>query len=144
VGISYKIDNEKGITYVLWDGIVTADQFLAHVRKLLSEPGWPSHTKQHLVDLNNLNVMSSSALDEATIEEATKLYLSDISKIGGLRVAIVAHEAFMSAKTFERLISKYHLITVIVFASLETACAWFGEDTTETRRKLKELKELTS
>jgi hypothetical protein len=31
MSIVYRIDKEKGLTVVLWEGVVTADEFLAHV-----------------------------------------------------------------------------------------------------------------
>ena len=44
MSIVYRIDKEKGCTLVLWDGVVTADEFLAHVRRLSSNADWPPPT----------------------------------------------------------------------------------------------------
>ena len=41
MGIVYRIDQDCGVAVVLWDGRVTADEFLAHTRRLLADTEWP-------------------------------------------------------------------------------------------------------
>ena len=40
MGIVYRIDQERGLVVVLWDGRVTADEFFAHARRLLADAEW--------------------------------------------------------------------------------------------------------
>ena len=41
MSIVYRVDENLGVTFVVWDGTVTADQFLAHVRRLIADVNWP-------------------------------------------------------------------------------------------------------
>ena len=71
MSIVYRIDRAQGITIVLWDGAVTADEYLAHVRRLLSDADWPLHRHRQLGDLRTASV---DAIDEATLETAAALF----------------------------------------------------------------------
>lgn len=64
MSIVYRIDKGKGFTVVLWDGVVTADAFLAHVRRLSSDADWPPSRRLHLSDLRHTALDAS--MDEAT------------------------------------------------------------------------------
>ncbi len=137
MGIRYYIDQEKGITFVLWDGVVTADEFLAHVRHLSSDVNWPPPERLHISDLRRTSLDPS--MDEAIITKAAKMYGEQQDKIANMRVAIVAGDAFDKAVVFERVISRYGA-SVIVFNVLNTACKWLGIDVTEAKPMLQRLR----
>ena len=139
MGITYRIDKARGITVVLWDKLVTSEQFLAHVRTLLADAEWPPQQRLHLCDLRQASIDAS--IDEACLKSAADLYGTKREKISTMKVAIVAGEAFAKSKQFERFMSPYSA-TVIVFNNIETACAWLGVDVTHTKRKLDELRAL--
>jgi hypothetical protein len=132
----YRIEQERGIIFVLWDGAVTADEFLAHVQRLFSDAEWPPHRRLHLSDLRAASVGTS--IDEATLQTAADLY-GKHPKVASLKVAIVAGEAFEKAVIFERFVYR-HVPSVIVFNSLNTACVWLGIDAGEAERTLQSLR----
>ena len=148
MSIVYRIDQERGLAVVLWDGRVTADEFLAHARRLLADAEWPPPEGRHLTDLRSAIVDAS--IDDAVLKEAADLFGTH-PKIAGLRVAIVAVDAFVQAAVdafvetgvFERLIPR-HRPLMFVFDSLNPACEWLGVDANDVGRSLQSLKTQSS
>jgi len=141
MSIVYRIDKEKGITFVLWDGVVTADQFLAQVRRLTSDANWPPSRRLHLADLRSAAVDAS--IDEAILEDAAKLYAMHPNKIARIRAAIVAEEAFKKSLIFEHFVSRFAAdsgASVIVFNMIDGACRWLGIDANQAEQTLRELR----
>ena len=136
MSIVYRHDQARGTTYVLWDGIVTANEFLTHVRKLVADPRWPLEARRHLSDLRTASVEAS--IDEAVLKQAADLF-GVHPKIGVVRAAIVAGDAFVKAGQFERLIARYRPF-VFVFNSLNPACRWLGIDREEVEDTLQTLR----
>ncbi|HVO77104.1 MAG TPA: hypothetical protein VMT60_03880, partial [Candidatus Bathyarchaeia archaeon] len=116
--------------------VVTAEDFLANVRRVSSDPDWPPSGRLHLSDLRN--VSADVSIDVGTIKKAVDIYVQKPERIADLKVAIVASEVFAKAAIFERLMSLYRL-SVIVFNSLDTACTWLGIDADEAERTLQEM-----
>ncbi len=137
MSIVYRINKEQGFTVVLWDGVVTADAFLAHVRRLSGDADWPPPKRLHLSDLRAASLDVS--MDEAIIEKAAEIYGTHQDKIAGMKVAIVAGEPFNKAVLFERAIARYGA-TAIVFNFPDTACKWLGVDHEEVKRTLQQLR----
>jgi len=138
MSIVYRIDKEKGFTAVLWDGVVTADAFLAHVRRLSADADWPPPRRLHLSDLRTTSLDAS--MDEATIEKAAEIYANQQNKIAGMKVAIVAGEPFNKAVIFERAISRYGA-SAIVFNFPNIACKWLNIIGDEVAHALQQLRD---
>lgn len=136
LSIVYRIDKKLGATFVVWAGVVGADEFLAHVRRLSSDADWPPPGHLHLSDLRTASLDPS--LDDATISEAAVLYARHRHKIEKMKVAIVAGTAFDKAVVFERVLER-HGATVIVFNFLDSARKWLNIDAEEVDRALQEL-----
>ncbi len=144
MGIVYRIDQDRGLAVVVWDGRVTADEFLAHTRRLLADTEWPPREGRHLADLRSA-ILDRSAVSYA-VEDAVDL-IGTHPKVEGLRVAIVAGDAFVQAAVdafietgvFERLIPG-HRPLMLVFDSLNPACEWLGVDASNVGRSLQSLK----
>ena len=134
--IVYDIDKNKGITYVVWDGVVAAEQYLTHVRRLLSDSDWPPHRGLHLSDLRSTSL--DSTIDKAVLEKVVGMF-AEHPKISTVKTAIVAHEAFHQALLYERLISPVEP-SVIVFHNLDTACTWLGTDSASAAHVLQSLR----
>jgi hypothetical protein len=117
VSIRYRIDEDLGVTFVRWDGIVTANEFLAHVRRLTTDPAWPPHRLMQLTDLRAL--ADHSSIDDATLAEAASLFGAH-PRIQNLKAAIVAGDTLVKANLFERLVARF--ASVITFNSLNRAC----------------------
>ncbi len=133
--IVYRIDEDQGISFAKWHGVITADEFLAHAQQLLSEPAWPPR-KGNLTDLRFGRLDGS--LDEAAIQKMARMY-GNHPRIANLKLAIVASESFDKASIFEHTLLQYRP-SVIVFNSLDTACAWLGIDTCLAENALAKLK----
>ena len=134
--IIYHIDKQAGITFVVWDGVVAAEPYMAHVKRLLADPEWPPARGLHLSDLRSTSL--DPTIDKAVLEKAVDMF-SEHPKIASVRTAIVAHEAFHQALLYERLISPIEP-SVIVFHNLDTACMWLGTDSDAAARELNLLR----
>jgi hypothetical protein len=139
MSIVYHIDKERGLACVVWDGTVTAAEFLGHVQRLISDPEWPPAGKLHLVDLRTASVDDS--IDDAVLEQAAELY-GQQPKVADVRAAIVAGGEFLKAGAFERWTLRYPMF-VFVFNTLQPACEWLGIDPDEAERLLQRLREST-
>jgi hypothetical protein len=133
--IEYAIDPRLGTTLVVWHGAVSPEEFLAHVHRLLEDTDWPPAQGLHLCDLRAADV--EDGIDRAVLEQAAALYGSH-PRIAGLRVAIVAGEAFERAVLFEKFLSQYRA-AAIAFNTLETACTWLGVLTSDAEHALQAL-----
>ena len=137
MSIAYCIDKQRGVTLALWHGVVTADAFLAHVRRLCSDPDWPPRQRLHLTDLSA--ALFDSSMDNATIEKAAQIYGQHHAKLMNMKVAIVAHKGFEKAQVFEQAIATYGA-TGIVFNFLHSACEWLDLDTQQVQTTLQQLR----
>ena len=136
MSIVYRIDQERGAAFVVWDGVVAADEWLAHVRRLLADATWPPDGRRHLSDLRTATVDAS--IGEAVLKQAADLFGTH-PQVANLRAAIVAGDAFEKAGIFERLITKYQPF-VFVFNTLTPACEWLGIDVADAQRTLESLR----
>ena len=136
MSIVYQIEKEPGITYVVWDGVVTADQFLAHVQRLLADPDWPPAGRLHLTDLRTASIDAS--VDEAVLKKVADLY-GQYPETANLRAAIVAGAAFLRAGEFEKMTWRYPMF-VFVFNTLNPACDWLGIDPDQAEGILRPLR----
>ena len=137
MSIVYRIEADPGITYVVWDGTVTADEWLAHVQRLLSDPNFPPAGHLHLTDLRTAIVDAS--IDEAVLKRAADLF-GQHPNIANLRAAIVAGGEFLKAGVFERLSLRYPMY-VFAFNTLRPACEWLGIDADQAERVLRPLRD---
>jgi len=136
MSIVYRIDHERGVAFVVWDGVVTADEWLAHVRRLLTDADWPPGGRMHLTDLRTATVDAS--IDEAVLKQAADLFGTN-PEIENLRVAVVAGDAFVKAGMFERFVRRYRPF-VFVFNTLNPACGWLGLDVADAQHALESLR----
>jgi hypothetical protein len=134
MSIVYRINQERGVAFVVWDGLVTADEWLAHVRRLLADADWPPDRRLHLSDLRTAT--PDASIDEVVLKQAADLFGPQVAN---LRAAIVAGDAFEKAGIFERLITRYRPF-VFVFNTLNPACGWLGVDVADAQRILESLR----
>ena len=134
MSITYSIDEDLGMVFVLWDGTVTAAEWLTHVRRLTADARWP--TSRALSDLRSARLDSS--IDDAVLREAAGLFGSH-HQIDRLKTAIVAGDAYEQARVFEDVIAR-HRALVIAFNSLKPACDWLGIDVAAADEALASLR----
>jgi hypothetical protein len=136
MGIEYRAHLEKQIVFVVWNGVVTADEWFEHIQVLITDPLWPSISAM-LVDLHSITDLS--AIEEAEIEHAVALFNSVPDSLSNKRVAVVAGNAFWKSRRFGQLISPFGP-SVIVFNDLSTACLYLGIKSTDASKALQELR----
>jgi hypothetical protein len=134
MSIAYRIDD--GVAIVFWDGLVKADEWLTHVRRLVADPAWPPSRGLHLSDLRSARIDES--VDHAALTEAVALFGAH-DRIRELRAAIVAGESFANARLFEDLIARQRGV-VFAFNSLRPACDWLGIDPAKVEQSLELLR----
>lgn len=136
MSIVYRIDHEIGITYVVWDGMVTDEEFLAHTQRMLTDPEWPPAGKRHFIDattVHSFDVVSALALKQA----AAKWNI--LSKTAGIRIVLVAKDGFEESRVFQTMVPLF-TPTIMVFHTIPTACVWIGIDPGATERVLEVLR----
>lgn len=136
MSIKYQINQEKGYCVVSWQGVVTAEDFLNHAQRLLSDANWPTVKRLQLTDLRACNLDAS--MNDDALQKAATIFGNHPEGIVGLKLAVVASETFWKALEFERLISP-HGATVIVFNMLPDACEWLNLDIAEISHALRQL-----
>lgn len=136
MGIKYRVHVQKQILFVVWNGMVTADEWFEHIQVLIADPLWPSSSAM-LVDLHSITDLSS--FEEAEIEHAVALFNSVPDSLSDKRVAVVAGNAFWKSRRFDQLISPFGP-SVIVFNDLSTACIYLGIKSADASKALQELR----
>ena len=137
MSIVYRIDPEIGITFVVYDGPVTGEEFEAHTRRLMADPGWPPDRKLHLTDMTSQ--IKPEQLRREVIEATAHLWGTLPNQLAGMKIAVVASEGFENARRFEAAVSK-HGPTTVVFNLVSTACMWLGVDIETAERAIKALR----
>jgi len=125
VSILYRIAKDEGIALDLWDGIVTADEYLASVQRLIDDTNWPPHRHLHLGDLQT--ALLDPSLDESALRRVAAIYGQHLDILAKTKSAIVANEAFARSLFFQQLMTSS--VSMVVFNDLSTACRWLGVET---------------
>jgi hypothetical protein len=138
MSIRYSIQKDLGVTFVVWAGVITAQDWLDHIRQLSADADWPPDKRLHLTDLRNASLDAS--IDEAAIHQASELFGS-IPNWANMKVAIVADETFHTAVSFGSEVFK-HVPSTIVFNghNLSVACTWLGVDTAKADEIIQSLR----
>jgi hypothetical protein len=137
LGIAYRCDRNRGITYAVWDGVVTIDEWLQSVQRQLADRDWPAG-RLYLSDLRFGSPHPS--IKEAELQHMAELYGAHLERLKVvLKQAIVAPANFKEAMLFDRFISKFP-IKIIVFNDVGTACTWLGTDVKDALEVLEHLR----
>jgi len=136
MGITHVCDREKNIIFIVWDGAVTADDWLNQAPKLLAEPDWPNISRL-IADVHTAT--DTASITDTVIEKITALYGARPEIVSKKRLAILANDLFGKARRFGTLLSRYGT-SVIVFNRLSTACTFLGIDPTDTGQILDQLR----
>jgi hypothetical protein len=137
MSIVYRVDHQKGITYVLWEGVIKEAEVEEHIKRLHADPEWPPPGRLQLVDLRS--VVGGARTEPEKLKKAAELSGEDPEKIKKMKMAVVASEAFTKSTVFQGFMAAYP-ISVIVFNSLDTACLWLGINETDAECVMDELR----
>jgi hypothetical protein len=136
MGIAYSCDKARGISYEVWEGVVTGDEWVQHVRRQVADRDWPAGDKS-LTDLQLVSERSS--IGKAEIKQASAVYRTKGDKLAAGRSAVVVGKSFQKSPLFELFASR-HGLRVIVFNDIGTACKWLGIDSKEAEQMVKLLR----
>ena len=125
MSIVYDVNDDGGVLYVVWDGPVTADDFLGYLRRLVADPGWPARRRLQLDDART--ALPDRSIDRDVILAAVDILAAHPDKLMGAKLAVVATEAFDPALDFVHVFLE-HLPSSIACHDLATACRWLGID----------------
>ena len=71
VGIAYRLDKEQGLTTIVFDGTITADEWRAHLQATFDDPDWPPGPR-NLTDLRSAEgiraILERSVVDVLDLE----------------------------------------------------------------------------
>jgi hypothetical protein len=122
VGIGYRLDTAQGLTLVVWDDDVTADESTSYVMRLSADFDWPPGLL-HLTDLTTAGEVV--APDRDLLGEL-------VAGHDPFRMAIIAPAASGVASRFEHAAASIGS-NAVMFDGLRAACAWLGIDDAATR-----------
>jgi hypothetical protein len=124
MGIAHRYLDSVGLLVTVWDGQVSAAEWLALAQRHVSEPGFAAGARR-LTDATTADI---SAITPADVEAVSAVYQTHDFQMQDVRLAIVARAGFEIAQRAERDYSELGART-IVFVDLPAACDWLGVDT---------------
>jgi hypothetical protein len=136
MGIIHLSDRQRGVSFIVWDGEVTADDWLRHIKALVADPDWPA-IPRFITDLRTVSDTSTIGVQE--VNRITDVFGENLETFTRKTNAVVARDEFRRAKRFGELIERFGTFSV-VFNSLDTACIFLGIDLEDTRQTIEELR----
>jgi hypothetical protein len=125
MGIAYCCDKDIGITVTVWDGVVTPEEWRAHIRRQDADPDWPTGPA-FLGQLTTARGLS--AFDASVVDEMRALYRDRAKQLARIRSAVVSDRAFGASGQLEQAVAETSGVRNIMFNDVATACMWLGVD----------------
>jgi hypothetical protein len=130
MGISYRLDEARGLSVSVWSGEIGLDERRRHMAALAADPGWGVGGLV-LTDLRGVDEPSRPDADR--LLDAASTFLAQLGdRARHARWAIVASTTFREAQRFGAYIEE-EVPRVIVFNDLSTASTWLGVDPDDVR-----------
>ena len=136
MSIIRSLDKQRNLFFVVWDGVVVWEDWFKHVRSLMADADWLA-APRFIASLQS--VTDTSTIGDREVEQVRAVLDANREKMAGKRGAIVASEEFWKAKRFGEVIAPFGA-SVVVFNSLDTACAFLGIDWAETQPMIERLR----
>ncbi len=137
MSILYESDLKRGVVYIIWDGVVTWDDWSKQVSKLMADVSWRT-TSVFITDLRSVTDASSIGLEQ--INQAVDWLGTDPVAMEHKRGAILASDTFGKARHFADRAATYG-VRVVVFNAIDTACLFLGQDVAHTSQVLTRLRD---
>jgi hypothetical protein len=135
VGIAYRFDKSQGLNTIVWDGVITIDDWRAHLEETFADPDWPPGS----LSLSDLRSADVSSITTAEQEGIVSMYDGHLDAVRGTKSAAVAGDNFAVSSEFERRKEPSGL-RLIIFNDLLNACTWLGIDNAAAQATINELR----
>ena len=124
MGIAYTCMPDRKLALVAWDGVVSRDEWFAHLQRMLADPDYAPMQFQ-ITDLRHASL--SATISSVEIQAMVDLIAGQRGRLSIARVAIVAGDEWARPRIAEAALESIS-VTAIVFNDLTTACMWLGVD----------------
>jgi hypothetical protein len=128
--VAYIVLDQGSLVYARADGVLTADEFIAHEQALIADSEVTCRYR-HLLDMRRV---TGQDVDGSRLLAGLQHVQASTQKIAGSRCAVVAHDACWFNIRFQRQ-CEAHGLTLIAFNDPATACLWLGVDYAHLMRK---------
>jgi hypothetical protein len=136
MGIAYVCKPDRKLALVVWDGVVTWDDWWQHLPRMLSDPDFAAMEIQ-LTDLRYAAISPTISKDQ--IQTMVDLLRAQREHLSLRKVAIVAGDQWekpkLAALGFESV-----SVAAIVFNELTASCQWLGVDAAAVAADIEELR----
>jgi hypothetical protein len=137
MGIAYHCDTTTGLSLEVWDGVITLDVALQHLKQLANDPQW-SASRRIITDLTGIAAESRPAPDEVTL--LGDAFLQQLAYlVGNAKWSVIADPTFAEAVVFGEHV-RHEVRRMTAFTNLITACVWLGVHVAEVQPVLDDLR----
>jgi hypothetical protein len=136
MGIVYGCNPNLKLALVVWDGLVTWDDWRQHLQRMLVDLDYAPMQSQ-ITDLRSSTISPSITNNE--IQAMVGMVADRRENLSLQRVAIVAGDEWSKPKLAEVGLQSLS-ITPIVFSDLSVACQWLGIQEVEISLDLKQIR----
>ena len=133
MGIGYRIDPDLGLTVVVWDGRVTAEDCRRHLMTLAKDTRWPPGPRQ-ITDVTSLR---DFALPDP---ELVDILVEGLDVLGDLKLVVVVTPGDLYPKSEAHLKAIREPVTMI-FTDLDRASKYLSVDEAAVRAMVDEVRE---
>lgn len=131
-----RADPDLGLDVTVAAGTVTRDDMMEHVRRQVTDPGWPAG-QLSLSDFRLVDVLDVS-LDD--VRDVARLYAPKVHHLSNHKTAYLRSPQFRGAVVLERAFSRHYGMGPVEFADVPAACRWLGIDATAAEAIIVELR----
>jgi hypothetical protein len=135
VGVAFRIVRDLRLTIVVFDGEVSAPEWLEAAREVYAHPDW-SPGPLNLTDASTADISTLTPDDRVKILGANGL---QVELLEGMKSAVVAGPNFESSQAFTGT-NPDRGLQMIVFTDLDLACAWLNVDVERVRPIISDLR----
>jgi hypothetical protein len=133
MGIGYRIDPDLGLTVVVWDGRVTAEDCRCHLTALTEDTRWPPGPRQ-ITDVTSLR---DFGLPDP---ELVDILVEGLDVLGDLKLVVVVTPGDLYPKSEARFKATRDPATMI-FTDVDRASRYLDVDEARVRAMVDEVRE---
>ena len=136
MAIGYVYRPDRRLVIVVWDGMVKAGQWRAHLIRIFADANF-RQAEMQLTDLRYATI--DPGVTNNAVLRAVSFLARRRQQISHKKLAIVAGAEWEKPKLVERLIEPLQ-VRPIVFTNLITACAWLGLDVVDIGHEIQQIR----